>query len=135
MTVFGSQYSTGFILNNCIRESVLHRTFSSITIFGSQCSSGLLPQYSLDQHSSGLLLNNLLDRHSSGLFRVTSAGSALLWASPGNFCWISSPLGFSSITCWIALLWASPGNSCWTSTPLGFSSITCWISTPLGFSG
>ena len=132
ITVFGSQYSTGFIFSNCIRESILHRTLSSITIFRSQCSSGLL-------------LNNLLGQHSSGLLRVISAGSVLLWASPCNFCWISSPLGFSSITCWIALLWASPGNL--ATWQLGNLAIWIWESalprisplqldrTPLGVSG
>ena len=49
----------------------------------------------------------LLDQCSSGLLRLTSAGSALLWAS--------------LITAGSVLLWTSPYNFCWISTPLGFS--------------
>ena len=134
LLLLGSGVSTpqDFFLNNCIRESVLHRTS---------------PQGFLDQHSSGLLRItagsvllwtspfNLLDQHSSGLLRITSAGSALLWASPFNLLDQYSSGLLRLTIAGSVLLWTSPFNFAgsvllWTSPyTLGLG-----VGTPLDFS-
>ena len=59
-------------------------------------NTGFLRQLSFRKQFGGLVNHPLMDQRSSGPILLID-GSALLWASPVIYWWISTPLGFTSI--------------------------------------